>query len=115
MCNEEIIKAIELKYPETCREFKRIQDYQYQTFCKKQFDYGPGNISLGSTLETAEDRRASISAVVVRLNDKLQRLINIVLRRGLSDTANESVLDTFLDTSVYCIIAEIVNSKKWGK
>jgi hypothetical protein len=115
MCDDEIIKAIETKYPETCQEFKRIQKYQYLTFCKKQFDYGPGNISLGSTLETFEERKASISAIVVRLNDKLQRLINIVLRKGLSNAANESVLDTFLDTSVYCIIAEIVNNQKWSK
>lgn len=113
--NDEIVRMIETKYPETCREFKRIQHQQYLTFCKKQFDYGPGNISLGSSLETLEERKASISAIVVRLNDKLQRLINIVLRKGFVGTANESVLDTFLDTSVYCIIAEIVNNQKWSK
>lgn len=115
MCDEDIIKAIEAKYPETCQEFKQIQKHQYLTFCKKQFDYGPGNISLGCSLDTFEERKASISAIVVRLNDKIQRLINIVLRKGLTDAANESVLDTFLDTSVYCIIAEIVNNKKWAK
>lgn len=115
MNNEEIIELIESKYPDTCKEFKKIQQHQYLTFCKKQFDYGPGNISLGSSLDTQEERKASISAIVVRLNDKVQRLINIVLRKGITDSVNESLFDSFLDTSVYCIIAEIVNNKKWAK
>ena len=115
MSDKEIITTIETKYPETCAEFKRIQQHQYEVFCKKQYDYGPGNISLGSSLETFDDIKASISAIVVRLNDKLQRLINLVLRKGISQSANESILDTFLDTSVYCIIAEIVYNKKWTK
>ena len=67
MSNQEIIKAIETQYPETCQEFRKIQEEHYLVFCKKQFDYGPGNISLGSSLNTPEEKRASISAIVVRL------------------------------------------------
>lgn len=115
MSIEEIIKTIEAQYPQTCAEFKKIQQEHYATFCKKQFDYGPGNISLGSSLGTFEERKASISAIVVRLNDKLQRLINLVLRKGIVEAANESVFDAFLDTAVYSIIAEIVNRGKWAK
>lgn len=115
MSTEEVIKAIEEQYPVTCAEFKKIQLEHYTTFCKKQFDYGPGNISLGSSLSTFEERKASISAIVVRLNDKVQRLINIVLRKGLTDSANEPVFDSFLDTAVYSIIAEIVHRGKWAK
>jgi len=115
MSIDEIVKAIETQYPDTCAEFKKIQHEHYLTFCKKQFDYGPGNISLGSSLITAEERKASISAIVVRLNDKLQRLINLVLRKNSLESANESVFDAFLDTAVYSIIAEIVNRGKWAK
>jgi hypothetical protein len=112
---EDFIKAVERDYPETCNEFKKIQLEQYQTFCKKQFDYGPHNISLGSDLHKQEDIVASVSAIVVRLNDKIQRLINMVLRKKTFATANESIFDAFSDTAVYCIIAEIVKRKKWCK
>jgi len=115
MSNKEIINAIELQYPETCEEFRKIQQEHYSVFCKKQFDYGPGNISLGSALSTPEEKRASISAIVVRLNDKIQRLINLVLKKGITKSANESVVDSFLDIAVYGIIAEIVNRGKWAK
>ena len=112
---EDFIKSVEQSYPETCEEFKIIQLEQFETFCRKQFDYGPNNISLGSDLHKKEDIVASISAIVVRLNDKIQRLINLVLRKKTFETANEPVFDAFSDTAVYCIIAEIVKRKKWCK
>jgi hypothetical protein len=112
---EEYIKSAEACYPETCEEFKKIQREQYEVFCKKQFDYGPHNISLGSDLHKQEDIVASVSAIVVRLNDKIQRLINLVLRKKTFETANEPIFDAFGDTSVYCIIAEIVKRRKWCK
>jgi hypothetical protein len=115
MTNEELVKTIEQQFPETCKEFRAIQDEHYLIFCKKQFDYGPGNISLGSSLSTFEEKKASISAIVVRLNDKIQRLINLVLRKGMSKSANESVSDSFLDAAVYGVIAEIVLRGKWAK
>jgi hypothetical protein len=110
-----VIKIVESTYPETCEEFKKIQKEQYETFCKKQFDYGPHNISLGSDLQKKEDIIASISAIVVRLNDKIQRLINLVVCKKTFKSANEPIFDAFSDTSVYCIIAEIVKRKKWCK
>ena len=115
MKNNNIISIIEKQYPETCKEFLSIQKEQYETFCKKQFDYGPGNISLGTSLTTEEETRASITGIVVRLNDKIQRLINLVMKKNTMNSANESVRDTFLDISVYGIISEIVLRGKWAK
>ena len=112
---QEFIEIVEQTYPETCEEFKKIQREQYEVFCKKQYDYGPHNISLGSDLHKKEDIIASVSAIVVRLNDKIQRLINLVLRKKTFETANEPIFDAFGDTAVYCIIAEIVKRKKWCK
>ena len=112
---QEFIEIVEQTYPETCEEFKKIQREQYEVFCKKQYDYGPHNISLGSDLHKKEDIVASVSAIVVRLNDKIQRLINLVLRKKTFETANEPIFDAFGDTAVYCIIAEIVKRKKWCK
>ncbi|NDB83836.1 MAG: hypothetical protein EB127_14095 [Alphaproteobacteria bacterium] len=116
MSKEDYIKYVTEHFPVTVEEFKKIQQEQFEMFCKKQFDYGPGNISLGSDLNKKEDRFASISAVVVRLNDKIQRLINLVLRKQtLQGAANEPVMDAFRDAAVYCIIAEIVYNHKWAK
>jgi len=115
MNTEDVIKYVEENFPETVKEFKKIQQEHYVMFCKKQFDYGPGNISLGSDLNKKEDRIASISAIVVRLNDKIQRLINLVLKKQTFQTANEPVMDAFKDSAVYCIIAEIVYNNKWAK
>ena len=40
------IEYIEKHYPETAKEFQEIQYEQYETFCKKQMDYVPSNISM---------------------------------------------------------------------
>ena len=115
MNSQDYINNVQTTYPKTCDEFKKIQQEQYEVFCKKQYDYGPHNISLGSDLHKTEDVAASVSAIVVRLNDKIQRLINLVLRKKTFETANEPVFDAFSDTAVYCIIAEIVKRGKWSK
>ena len=109
-----VIKEIEQTYPETCSEFKRIQKEQYDTFCKKQHDYGQHNITLGMDLTDPDGRHLSISAIIIRINDKIQRLFNLVLRRKVK-AQNEPIEDAFKDLSVYGIIAQIVTNDKWGK
>ena len=109
-----INKEIEQQYPETCNEFKRLQKEQYDTFCKKQYDYGQHNITLGMDLTDPDNRHLSITAIIIRINDKVQRLFNLVLRRK-AKAQNEPVEDAFKDISVYSIIAQIVSNGKWGK
>ena len=58
--NPQIIEQIEKEYPEMTDEFKRIMFTQYELFCLKQSNYGPNNISVGTKLETAEDKKLSI-------------------------------------------------------
>ena len=108
------IKYIEKEYPETSREFKEIQFEQWATFCRKQMDYGPSNIAMGTALKTKEDRRLSLIGLIVRINDKIQRLMNLVVKHN-RDAQNEPVMDAFKDLSVYGIIAQIVDNGKWGK
>ena len=105
---------IEKEYPETSKEFKEIQFEQWATFCKKQMDYGPSNIAMGTALKTKEDRRLSLIGLIVRINDKVQRLMNLVVKHN-RDAQNEPVMDAFKDLSVYGIIAQIVQNGKWGK
>ena len=108
------IAYIEKEYPETSKEFKEIQFEQWATFCRKQMDYGPSNIAMGTALKTKEDRRLSLIGLIVRINDKIQRLMNLVVKHN-RDAQNEPVMDAFKDLSVYGIIAQIVDNGKWGK
>ena len=104
----------EQNYPQMMEEYQRIMWDQYETFCKKQRNYGPGNISVGTSLETKDDVRLSLTGLWFRINDKVQRLKQMVVL-GQPDEVGESIQDTFQDLSVYGIIAQIVQNAKWGK
>ena len=107
------VKYIEEEYPETAKSFKAIQKEQYELFCRKQMDYGPKNISVGTDLRTDEDVKLSLTGLWFRINDKIERLKQLVV---LDKTAqNEPMIDAFSDLSVYGIIAQIVHRKKWGR
>ena len=114
MDDVDAMNYIEKEYPETSKEFHKIQFEQWSTFCKKQMDYGPSNIAMGTALKTKEDRRLSLIGLIVRINDKVQRLMNLVVKHN-RDAQNEPVMDAFKDLSVYGIIAQIVDNGKWGK
>ena len=107
------IQFIEKHYPETAKEFQEIQFEQYMTFCKKQMDYGPSNISMGTGVGEAVNVKLATTALVIRINDKIQRLLNLVVSND-RDAQNEPVEDAFKDLSVYGIIAQIVRNGKWG-
>ena len=107
------IKYIEENYPETAKAFQEIQYEQYETFCKKQMDYGPSNISMGTGVGKSVNKKLATTALVVRINDKVQRLLNLVVTNN-RDAQNEPVEDAFKDLSVYGIIAQIVKLGKWG-
>ena len=109
-----IVEEIEKMYPQTTMEFKRIMFDQYELFCKKQSNYGPENISVGSKLETEEEVKVSLTGLWFRMNDKIMRLKQLVVL-GNKDNVGESVNDTYQDLSVYGIIAQIVKNGKWGK
>jgi hypothetical protein len=112
--NPQIIEQIEKEYPEMTDEFKRIMFTQYELFCLKQSNYGPGNISVGTKLETDDDKKLSLTGLWFRINDKIQRLKQLVVL-SKEDSVGESVEDTFQDLSVYGIIAQIVSNGKWAK
>ena len=112
--DKEIVEEMQKEYPETCDEFLNIMADQYVLFCKKQKNYGPGNISVGTDCRTDSDVKLSLTGLWFRLNDKVQRLKQLIVL-GHKDTVGESELDTYQDLSVYGIIAQIVSTKKWGK
>ena len=110
----EVVKQVEEMYPEMTDEFKGIMFTQYELFCKKQLNYGPGNISVGTQLETQDDVKLSLTGLWFRMNDKINRLKQLVVL-GQSDRVGESINDTYMDLSVYSIIAQIVKNGKWAK
>ena len=112
--DDEAVTYCEKTYPKTCEEFKRIMQEQYVLFCKKQKNYGPGNISVGTDLRSDGDVKLSLTGLWFRINDKIQRLKQLIIL-GHKDNVGESELDTYQDLSVYGIIAQIVSTKKWGK
>lgn len=112
--NPEIVKQVEDMYPEMTDEFKGIMFTQYELFCKKQLNYGPSNISVGTQLESKEDVKLSLTGLWFRMTDKINRLKQLVVL-GQSDTVGESINDTYQDLSVYSIIAQVVNNGKWAK
>jgi hypothetical protein len=111
---ETAVQYCERLYPETTKEFKVILDEMYDTFCKKQRNYGPGNISVGTDLKTDDDKKLSLTGLWFRINDKVQRLKQLVVL-GQPDEVGESVQDTYQDLSVYGVIAQIVQRGKWAK
>jgi len=109
-----IVEQMEKEWPEMTDEFKRLQREQYELFCRKQHDYGPSNISVGTMLVNEEEVHLSLTGLWFRMNDKIQRLKNMLMSRR--DTAvDEPLEDAYLDVSNYGIMATIVKNGKWGK
>ena len=70
---------IEKNLPKTSKTFQDIQFNQWELFCKKQKDYGPKNISVGTNLETEEEVKLALTGLWFRMNDKMQRFQQIVI------------------------------------
>ncbi len=107
------IQELEKRYPEIAQEYKRISAEQYNLFAAKMLDYGKGNISVGTNLETPEEVKLSLTGLWFRMNDKMNRLKNLVLLNQAPNVTTESTVDTFQDMSIYGIIAQIVQNNKW--
>ena len=106
------VKWCEEKYPELTAEYKKIMMEQYVLFCKKHRNYGTSNVNVGTNLETNADIKLALTGLWFRVNDKIQRLKNLVIL-GEPDTVGEPIEDTLKDLSVYGIIGQIVQQGKF--
>lgn len=109
--NVEIIEKIKNKHPEICEELVKLEKEELNLFYKKQNDYGTENIRAGQNLSIEEGRRIALLGITFRLNEKIQRLFNLLLNNNLS--ANEPLIDSFQDISLLAKIAMIVNNNQW--
>lgn len=113
---EDLVKKFEEEYPELANEFKCIQEDQYDTFAKKMLSYGLSNIGVGSErVETNEQKYLSLAGCWYRMNDKIQRLKQLVLLQKDNPLEDEPVEDAYMDLSVYSIICLIVKGGYWRK
>ena len=110
-----ILEQMEKDWPNMTQEFKKIQREQYVLFLHKQHDYGPGNISVGSQLQTPEEVKLSLTGLWFRMNDKIQRLKTLLMGDKEAAVDDEPMEDAYLDVSNYGIMAVIVSRGKWGK
>jgi hypothetical protein len=109
------VKQLEKEYPIIAEEFKEILLAQYELFSQKMLSYGMGNISMGSNLETKDEVKFSLTSIWIRMNDKMNRLKNLVLLGNKNPLDNEPTMDSWVDLTNYGIIAQIVSKGKWKK
>lgn len=99
-------------YEQLEKNLLELMDEQFSLFCKKQADYGPGNINAFGEF-----------GVLVRLNDKVERLKNLTHKQEILDSAippqrlpsNESIDDTWMDIATYALIALLLRRGQWPK
>lgn len=78
-----------------------FEEYE-KLFVKKQADYGMGNIS-----------RHGVQGVLVRLDDKLERLNNILKKGGETQVKDETLRDTAIDILGYSAILNLLIRDEW--
>ena len=112
---QDVVKYMERTYPEMTGEFLKIQSEQYELFCRKQYDYGPQNIAVGTALKNDEDKRLSLMGIWFRINDKVERIKTLIMRGDDGSLENEGLVDSYSDISNYGVMAQVVARGKWAK
>ena len=109
------IEELKDKYPDIYKAYEQITIEQFHLFARKMLDYGKGNISVGSNLDTPEEEKVALTGLWFRMNDKIQRLKTLLMSGRKNAVEGEPMEDAFLDVSNYGIMATIVKNGKWGK
>lgn len=91
-------------YPDLDRDLVILMGEAFELFCKKQSDYGPGNINAFGEY-----------GILVRTNDKIERLKRLLNPNRKDAPVNESIEDTWMDTSIYSLIALLFRRGQWPK
>jgi len=107
------ITELQERYPDIYKAYTEISIEQFNLFASKMLDYGKGNISVGTNLDTPEEKKVALTGVWFRMNDKIQRLKQLVLLNKDSKVKTESIIDTYQDLSIYGIISQIVSNGNW--
>jgi len=101
------------EYPTIYTGYMDIMEEQLELFSKKHIDYGMGNISAGTGLDTEDERSFALTGLWYRISDKVNRWKNMIITKR--DPQNESLIDSFQDLTNYGIIAQLVATDRWKK
>lgn len=104
-CNPNVIGGTNTKESNRVTMFSELTSQMLETFKKKNADYG------NSTTQTFEE--FGLTSYAVRLSDKLNR-IKTFCKKGKLEVEEESIMDTLLDMSNYCLLA-IIDIKNKNK
>jgi hypothetical protein len=107
------IEKLKEEHPGIADAFEQIMAEQYELFAQKMLDYGKGNISVGSELQNDDEVKLALTGLFFRMNDKVQRIKNLVALNKERHVKGEAIQDTFQDLSIYGIIAQIVAAGRW--
>ena len=102
-------------YPRMFAAIPMMQWDLFKTLAVKNSNYGVGNITMGG--DVYNDPKAmqfALTALSIRLNDKMQRFMNLVRKEEVG-TADETIMDTLLDMSNYALIGAVLLTNNWGK
>ena len=114
-------EQLEKQYPECTNELLDNFDKAYSLWCRKQHDYGDSNIRLGldltpSSSEYSHNNRLAQLGIVIRMHDKLSRLMNLYKKdKADASAVNESIEDTCIDVMNYANMLMTLRKGKWGK
>ena len=114
-------EQMEKQYPECTNELLDNFDKAYSLWCRKQHDYGDSNIRLGldltpSSSEYSHNNSLAQLGIVIRMHDKLSRLMNLYKKDKVDASAvNESIEDTCIDVMNYANMLMTLRKGKWGK
>ena len=110
------LEQLQLELQNTCDTFKSLTDEMYSIFIKKQSMYGLSNVSLNGDMSKYEDRKMALLGLWFRMNDKIQRISNILKKDFNDDDIKfESLEDSYMDLANYAIISILVKREIWGK
>lgn len=101
------------KHPTIADRYEELLKKMSAIFGEKSVRYGIGNITNGGSLDKDEDVHFMLLGLWFRMQDKLNRLKEIIRNPELSAGTDESVTDTLSDLANYAIIAHIVSDRKW--
>ncbi len=89
---------------DTEQSFRQVLDEAFVLWQKKHQAYGPYNISYFGE-----------RGILVRVWDKIQRLLRLVWNGVENPLSNETIDDTWMDIAIYCLIALLVRRGQWPK
>lgn len=110
------LELLQKELQKTCDTFQSITDEMFKIFIKKQSMYGLSNVSLSGDMSKYEDRKMALLGLWFRMNDKIQRIQNILKKDFQNDDIKfESLEDSYLDLANYAVISLLVKKEVWGK